>query len=93
MTIPTSSPATSPSDHHGLAPAWRWARRHLFPTPFHALLSVATLAMVAWFLFVALDWLVFSATFVGDSQADCTGGGACWLPITQRIDLFVYGFY
>lgn len=93
MTIPTFSPATSPSGHHGLAPTWRWTRRHLFPTPFHALLSVATLVVVAWFLFVALDWLVFSATFIGDSQADCIGGGACWLPITQRINLFVYGFY
>lgn len=57
------------------------------------MLSLATLAFVAWFLIVALDWLVFSATFVGNSQTDCTGNGACWLPITQRIGLFVYGFY
>lgn len=57
------------------------------------MLSLVTLAFVAWFLIVALDWLVFSATFVGNSQTDCTGNGACWLPITQRIGLFVYGFY
>lgn len=94
MTTPSShaepfGQAAAPS----LPRAWRWARQHLFPSPGHAALSLVTLAFLLWFVPTALDWLIFSATFIGESQADCTGGGACWLPVTQRIELFVYGFY
>ncbi|MAM56381.1 MAG: amino acid ABC transporter permease [Salinicola sp.] len=90
LSTPTSSQTLPP---RVASRAWRWARRQLFPSPLQALLSLATLILSGWFAYVALDWLVFSATFVGTSQADCTGDGACWLPITQRLGLFVYGFY
>lgn len=73
--------------------AMHWVKTQLFPTPFQSCLTLATLALLVWFTPLALDWLLLSATFVGDSKADCVGDGACWLPVTQRIELFVYGFY
>ncbi|GAA0699406.1 amino acid ABC transporter permease [Vreelandella titanicae] len=80
--------------HHPLGhQVTRWIKTQLFPTPFQSCLSLITLVLLVWFTPLALDWLLFSATFVGDSKADCIGGGACWLPVTQRIELFVYGFY
>ncbi|MFJ4144364.1 amino acid ABC transporter permease [Pseudomonas sp. NPDC089734] len=70
-----------------------WARTHLFPSIGHSLLTLAVLALLLWCVPAALNWLIFNATFVGDSAAACNPQGACWLPITQRWNLFVYGFY
>ncbi|MFM9269304.1 amino acid ABC transporter permease [Halomonas elongata] len=70
-----------------------WVRRELFPTPLQGLLSLTVLCLLLWLVPSALDWLVFSATFVGEGREACSGEGACWLPITQRLELFVYGFY
>ncbi|MBZ9557983.1 MULTISPECIES: amino acid ABC transporter permease [unclassified Modicisalibacter] len=89
----THRPAQSPPSQGGVQRTKRWVKRHLFPTSFQSLLTLVTLALLAWFVPRALDWLILSATFSGDSQADCLGDGACWLPVTQRIELFVYGFY
>ena len=73
--------------------ALAWSRSHLFPSPGHSLLTLSVLALLCWCIPAALNWLVFDATFVGSSAKDCNPGGACWLPITQRWNLFVYGFY
>ncbi|MFJ3485436.1 amino acid ABC transporter permease [Pseudomonas sp. NPDC090202] len=70
-----------------------WARSQLFPTPAHGVLTLVVLGLLLWLVPMALNWLVFNATFVGTSAADCNPHGACWLPITQRWSLFVYGFY
>ena len=73
--------------------ALAWSRSHLFPSPGHSLLTLSVLALLCWCIPAALNWLVFDATFVGSSAKDCNPAGACWLPITQRWNLFVYGFY
>ena len=73
--------------------ALAWSRSHLFPSPGHSLLTLSVLALLGWCIPAALNWLVFDATFVGSSAKDCNPAGACWLPITQRWNLFVYGFY
>ncbi|AMB87214.1 amino acid ABC transporter permease [Pseudomonas agarici] len=73
--------------------ALSWSRSQLFPSPGHSLLTLGTIALLAWCIPTALNWLVFNATFVGTSGKDCNPAGACWLPITQRWNLFVYGFY
>lgn len=83
----------SPPRESVAAHAKHWMRKQLFPTTFQSVLTLVTLALLVWFVPRALDWLIFSATFTGDSKADCISDGACWLPVTQRIELFVYGFY
>ncbi|SDN72552.1 amino acid ABC transporter permease [Vreelandella arcis] len=96
MTVLTKqlhSDRQAPPRHPWKHLATRWIKKQLFPTPFQSCLSLTTLVLLLWFIPFALDWLLFSATFVGDSKADCVGDGACWLPVTQRIELFVYGFY
>lgn len=74
-------------------PALRWVHKQLFPNLLQSILTLATLSLLLWGVPKALDWLIFSATFVGTSKADCVADGACWLPVVNRIDLFVYGFY
>jgi general L-amino acid transport system permease protein len=75
------------------ARASRWLRESLFPSPGHTVLTLVVLALLAWCIPSALNWLVLDATFVGETRDACNPNGACWLPITQRWNLFVYGFY
>jgi general L-amino acid transport system permease protein len=70
-----------------------WVRAKLFSSPVNAALTAGCLAFLYWTVPPALDWLVFSADFVGESRADCTGGGACWVFVKARIGQFLYGFY
>jgi general L-amino acid transport system permease protein len=56
------------------------------------------LTLVAAYLVITgagplLNWVVLEATFTGASAADCSGEGACWLFIGQRLNFFIYGFY
>jgi general L-amino acid transport system permease protein len=37
--------------------------------------------------------VILEATFTGESAADCSGEGACWLFVGQRLNFFIYGFY
>jgi general L-amino acid transport system permease protein len=70
-----------------------WVRARLFSSPVNAVLTAACVAFLYWTVPPALDWLVFSADFAGESRADCTGGGACWVFVKARIGQFLYGFY
>lgn len=71
----------------------KWSKTHLFSTPSNALLTIFCSGMLIWVIPQLINWLLLDATFFGETVADCTTGGACWLPITNRIELFVYGMY
>lgn len=51
------------------------------------------LFIIAYGVFLFIDWAVIHATFVGSSKADCNENGACWAMITARFSQFIYGFY
>ena len=70
-----------------------WARKHLFSTWYNALLTLVLAYFVLTSVGPLLDWLLLDATFTGDSPADCSTEGACWLFIEQRLNFFIYGFY
>ena len=40
-----------------------------------------------------IQWAIIDANFVGETRADCTGDGACWVFIVHKFTLFIYGFY
>ncbi len=73
--------------------AWRWVRQSMFPSVGHSLLTLLVLALLAWCIPKALNWLVLDATFVGSTRDACNPHAACWLPVIERWNLFVYGFY
>ncbi len=70
-----------------------WVRANLFSS----YLNIALTLMSAGLLWVAvppfLDWALFGADFSGATGEDCTGRGACWAWLDQRIEQFLYGFY
>jgi len=71
----------------------KWCRENLFSSYFNSILTIVSVSLVVWLIPITLNWLVFNATFSGLSQNDCVNSGACWLPIVNRIELFIYGMY
>ncbi|MDL0429942.1 amino acid ABC transporter permease [Marinobacter sp. TBZ242] len=70
-----------------------WMRRNLFSSWYNSLLTIVVGYLVVTSVGPVFSWLFFEATFLGTDSSDCTGTGACWLFISQRLNFFIYGFY
>ena len=76
-----------------------WLRQNLFSSPLNSVITAVSVVAVAWVLWSALDWLLFDATFVGESREACLaspdGGtpGACWAFVEAKFSQFIYGRY
>ena len=70
-----------------------WLRSNLFSSWFNTLLTVAALLLLWRIVPPLLDWALFSADFRGVTGEACSGAGACWAWLDQRIHQFVYGFF
>ncbi|MDA1089201.1 MAG: amino acid ABC transporter permease [Proteobacteria bacterium] len=70
-----------------------WLRQNLLSSPFNVLMTIFSAYLILKLVPPVLDWAVFSADFIGKDQSACTSGGACWVFIGARLDLFIYGFY
>ncbi len=70
-----------------------WMRRNLFSSPLNTALTALGLILLYYILPPLLNWLIFEATFAGDSREDCNPGGACWVFVKARFAQFLYGFY
>ncbi|WP_417585946.1 amino acid ABC transporter permease [Nitrincola sp.] len=70
-----------------------WMRKNLFSSLPNTLVTLFT-AYVLWMVLVPfLNWAFITSDWFGTSRADCDSGGACWVFITVRFNLFMYGFY
>jgi len=71
----------------------RWLRENLFSSPLNSAMTL--LGIYALYLIIPpfVKWAIIDAHFVGNSRADCTGDGACWLFIKAKWDMYMYGFY
>jgi general L-amino acid transport system permease protein len=70
-----------------------WARRNLFARPVDVVLTAVVAAAILGIAYAILDWAVLSATWSGNSRADCSPEGACWAFVVARAGQFTYGFY
>ena len=73
-----------------------WCRANLFSTPVNALLTLVSIALLLWTVPPFIRWGFIDATWLGDSRGVCDssgGGGACWVFIKVRLEVFLYGFY
>ncbi|KIC41379.1 amino acid ABC transporter permease [Ruegeria sp. ANG-R] len=68
-------------------------RTRLFGSIGSTIVSVLILYLLIRYVPPLLNWLIFSADWIGTSREDCTSGGACWAVITARFRLFIVGFY
>ncbi|MBL6959159.1 MAG: amino acid ABC transporter permease [Rhodospirillales bacterium] len=70
-----------------------WMRHNLFSSPLNFALTLVGAYLIFTFFIPAFDWAIWSANFTGKDQSACTGGGACWVFIADRLNFFVYGFF
>jgi len=70
-------------------------RRRFFATPLQALMSLISLAIMAFITWKLLNWAVFSAVFTtsGGPEACQAVAGACWSVIAARWRIIFFGLY
>ena len=89
----------APGTHPDLPPPLRqvgpiaWIRDNLLGSPFDIALTLIAGYLVVTLAPPLLNWAVFDASWSGDTRADYTGQGACWVFVKVRFDQFIYGFY
>jgi general L-amino acid transport system permease protein len=99
MTAENAPAAASPDDdlvggpRNGPARAIDWLRRNLFSSVTNTILTLLVLALLWWVIPPFFNWMIGHATLAGSSRADCTGDGACWVFIKQRLHTFFWGHY
>ncbi|WP_419905230.1 amino acid ABC transporter permease [Kiloniella sp.] len=93
MTITHEIIPQSPAPANIRTNAFTVVRKRLFGSVGDTLITLIILAFLVKFLPPVLDWLFFSADWVGQSRNDCTSGGACWAVISARFRQFLIGFY
>ena len=71
----------------------RWIMNNLIATPYHVAFSLLILSLLYITVLPFINWAIIDATFQGNTKADCSGDGACWVFIAHKIDFFIYGFY
>ncbi len=80
----------APSSAKGMV---HWLKENLFATPLNSAMTLLGIALLFWVIPPFVKWSIIDANFIGTTRADCTGGGACWIFIREKLDLFMYGFY
>ncbi|MCF8468035.1 MAG: amino acid ABC transporter permease [Sneathiella sp.] len=70
-----------------------WMRENLFSSPLNIILTLVSI-YVAWAAISSIvSYAFINANFAGETRADCTGSGACWVFIKARFGQIMYGFY
>ncbi|MCX2524155.1 amino acid ABC transporter permease [Larsenimonas rhizosphaerae] len=84
------SPRKPPVSRQGLR---GWLHENLFSGPVNSLVTLLVGALAIYALVPVIEWALIKAQWVGDSRADCSGDGACWVYIETRLGSLIYGFY
>ena len=71
----------------------KWVLDNLLSSPLNVALTFLGIAFLFWVIPPFVKWAIIDADFIGTTKADCTGDGACWIFIHQKLTLFIYGFY
>ncbi|MEA2017077.1 MAG: amino acid ABC transporter permease [Campylobacterota bacterium] len=71
----------------------KWIIDHLLSTPLNVALTLVGISFLFLVIPPFVQWAIIDANFAGTTRADCTGDGACWVFINQKLTLFIYGFY
>jgi general L-amino acid transport system permease protein len=76
-----------------------WIRKNLFSTPFNVMLTLLTVAALAWMVPSLVRFLFIDAVWSGADRDACIAGadgetaGACWAFVRERFSYFIYGSY
>lgn len=70
-----------------------WVRDNLLSTPLNVALTALGIAILFIVIPPFIKWAYLDANFAGSTREDCSSGGACWVFVRMKIDMFMYGFY
>jgi len=70
-----------------------WVRENLFSSPLNVALTLLGVMVLFTIIPPFIKWAYINANFAGTTREDCVSGGACWVFIRMKIDMFMYGFY
>ncbi|MBB3935456.1 amino acid ABC transporter permease [Aureimonas phyllosphaerae] len=78
--------------------AFGTVRKHLFATPFDAVLTIVCGLLVAYVINGLVQWGIVNAVFTGSDRTACLSTetrevGACWAFVGAKFDQFLYGTY
>jgi general L-amino acid transport system permease protein len=86
------APAEPPPLHVGSA--YSALARSLFATPLNLVMTIFSVAVIAWVVPPLIRFLALDAVWEGTSRDDCLGiSGACWPFVRAKFGQFIYGFY
>ena len=88
--FPKVPPRKAPFYHKGVV---HWLGQNLFSTPLNVALTALGIAFLWWIIPPFIKWAYTNADFAGTTREDCHSGGACWVFIRMKFDMFMYGFY
>lgn len=72
---------------------FHWLKANLFSNGLNTLITLVLSGFLLWTLPPLIDWMLFSASFTGSQNTDCTGEGACWVFVSAFFSQFMFGFY
>jgi general L-amino acid transport system permease protein len=95
MTKETYAPGTHPSlpPPNNTVGIIHWLQKNLFSSVTNSIVTLVSIYLLYLALPSAINWLFIDATYVGETRKDCAPEGACLAFISERFNLFVYGFY
>jgi len=70
-----------------------WVRRNLLSSPYNIAFTILGIAILYMIIPPFVKWAFIDANFAGHSKADCTGDGACWVFVKEKLNMFFFGFY
>ncbi len=87
-----SSPLPPPLTEAG---PFGWVRANLFNSALSSILTLLSIAFLAWMVPGLVQWLIIDAVWSAPDGDACRapGAGACWAYVRAKITFFTYGAY
>ncbi|MEI7444931.1 MAG: amino acid ABC transporter permease [Burkholderiales bacterium] len=95
-TLSTHVPAAAQPRPRAAGGPVAWLRTNLFSTVGNSVITLVTLAVLAWIVPKALSWLVFNAVWGAQPASACDavrGQGACWAVVWEKMRFMLFGVY
>lgn len=70
-----------------------WLKENLFSSIGNSIMTLVGIGLIFSIIPPLLEWGVFQADFHGTEKSQCVSDGACWIFISEKFKLFMYGFY
>lgn len=75
-----------------------WMRANLFSSPLNAVLTLVSIAFVAWLVPPVVQWAFIDGVWAPAEMSlkgcrEVNPDGACWAVINERMNQFIFGFY